>query len=58
LNLSFLNELTFILPSSFPFVVGALAQAYGVQVLQPVALALFGAQLLLWLFISRGKLKV
>ncbi|KAM0512945.1 hypothetical protein ACHAPE_008304 [Trichoderma viride] len=44
--------------SIFPFAVGALAQAYGVQVLQPVALALFGAQLLLWLFISRGKLKV
>ncbi|UKZ58921.1 uncharacterized protein TrAtP1_000243 [Trichoderma atroviride] len=44
--------------SIFPFAVGALAQAYGVQVLQPVALALFAAQLLLWLFISRGKLKV
>lgn len=44
--------------SIFPFVAGALAQAYGVQVLQPVALALFAAQLLLWLFISKGKLKV
>ncbi|KAL7937335.1 major facilitator superfamily domain-containing protein [Trichoderma chlorosporum] len=42
----------------FPFAVGALAEAYGVQVLQPVALALFGSQLVLWLFISRGKLKV
>ncbi|KAL7795112.1 major facilitator superfamily domain-containing protein [Trichoderma ceciliae] len=42
----------------FPFAAGALAQAYGVQVLQPVALALFGSQLLLWLFISGGKLKV
>ncbi|KAL7963739.1 hypothetical protein V8C34DRAFT_300233 [Trichoderma compactum] len=36
----------------------ALAEAYGVEVLQPVALALFGSQLVLWLFISRGKLKV
>ncbi|UKZ80384.1 hypothetical protein TrVFT333_008143 [Trichoderma virens FT-333] len=44
--------------SVFPFAVGALAEAYGVQVLQPVALALFGSQLALWLFISRGKLKV
>ncbi|KAH8130625.1 hypothetical protein FP744_10003789 [Trichoderma asperellum] len=44
--------------SIFPFAAGALAQVYGVQVLQPVALALFGSQLLLWLFISRGKLKV
>ncbi|KAH6610100.1 MFS permease [Trichoderma cornu-damae] len=42
----------------FPFAAGALAEAYGVQVLQPVALTLFGLQLLLWLFISRGKLKV
>ncbi|KAL6880886.1 major facilitator superfamily domain-containing protein [Trichoderma novae-zelandiae] len=42
----------------FPFAVGALAEAYGVEVLQPVALALFGAQLGLWLFISRDKLKV
>ncbi|KAL7944269.1 major facilitator superfamily domain-containing protein [Trichoderma barbatum] len=42
----------------FPFAVGALAEAYGVQVLQPVALALFGLQLVLWLFISRGKFKV
>lgn len=43
---------------SFPFAVGALAEAYGVEVLQPVALALFGLQLVLWLFISRGKFKV
>ncbi|PTB67635.1 MFS general substrate transporter [Trichoderma citrinoviride] len=42
----------------FPFAVGALAEAYGVEVLQPVALALFGSQLGLWLFISRNKLKV
>ncbi|EGR52902.1 uncharacterized protein TRIREDRAFT_54632 [Trichoderma reesei QM6a] len=42
----------------FPFVVGALAEAYGVEVLQPVALALFGTQLALWLFISRNKVKV
>ncbi|KAL5088250.1 hypothetical protein Trisim1_006702 [Trichoderma cf. simile WF8] len=42
----------------FPFAVGALAEAYGVEVLQPVALALFGLQLVLWLFISRGKFKV
>ncbi|PTB79072.1 MFS general substrate transporter [Trichoderma longibrachiatum ATCC 18648] len=42
----------------FPFIVGALAEAYGVKVLQPVALALFGTQLALWLFISRNKVKV
>jgi hypothetical protein len=48
----------FVISSSFPFVVGALAEAYGVEVLQPVALALFGTQLALWLFISRNKVKV
>ncbi|UPK90835.1 hypothetical protein LCI18_001770 [Fusarium solani-melongenae] len=42
--------------SIFPFVVGALAQAGGVQVLQPVILALFAVQLLLWLFVTRLKL--
>ncbi|KAJ4187471.1 hypothetical protein NW755_006960 [Fusarium falciforme] len=42
--------------SIFPFVVGALAQAGGVQVLQPVILALFAVQLLLWLFVTRMKL--
>ncbi|KAK5996926.1 Bypass of stop codon 6-like protein [Cladobotryum mycophilum] len=41
----------------FPFIVGALAQSFGVQVLQPVILVLFGLQLLLWLFISRQKFK-
>ncbi|KAJ3466222.1 hypothetical protein MRS44_006880 [Fusarium solani] len=42
--------------SIFPFAVGALAQAGGVQVLQPVILALFAVQLLLWLFVTRMKL--
>ena len=32
----------------FPFAVGAIAQAKGVQVLQPIVLALLGAILVLW----------
>jgi len=38
---------------SFPFAVGALAQFRGVEVLQPVVLGLFGAQLLLWLVVAK-----
>jgi fucose permease len=37
----------------FPFAIGALAQAKGVQVLQPIILALFGMQLVLWLCLPR-----
>ncbi len=37
----------------FPFAVGAIAQAQGVQVLQPIILALLGAILLLWLGLPR-----
>jgi fucose permease len=37
----------------FPFAIGALAQAKGVQVLQPIILALFGTQLVLWLCLPR-----
>jgi fucose permease len=37
----------------FPFVVGAIAQAKGVQVLQPIILALLGAILGLWLCLPR-----
>ena len=40
----------------FPFAVGALSQARGVQVLQPVVLALLGAVLGLWLAVP-GKMK-
>lgn len=36
-----------------PFAVGAIAQAKGVQVLQPVILALLGTILLLWLGLPR-----
>lgn len=40
----------------FPFAVGAIAQAKGVQVLQPIILALMGVILLLWLGLPRiGK---
>lgn len=40
----------------FPFVVGAIAQAKGVQVLQPFILALLGATFCLWLGMPRmGK---
>ncbi|KAF4997288.1 hypothetical protein FDECE_12105 [Fusarium decemcellulare] len=39
----------------FPFAVGALAQAGGVQVLQPVILGLFAIQLVLWLVVARMK---
>ncbi|KOS22970.1 Bypass of stop codon protein 6 [Escovopsis weberi] len=42
----------------FPFLVGALAQAYGVNVLQPVILTLFGLQLVLWMSISLRKFKI
>ncbi|KAF1915127.1 major facilitator superfamily domain-containing protein [Ampelomyces quisqualis] len=37
----------------FPFAVGAIAQAKGVQVLQPIVLALLGAILGLWLCLPR-----
>jgi fucose permease len=37
----------------FPFVVGVIAQAKGVQVLQPVVLALLGVILGLWLCLPR-----
>ncbi|KAH0008836.1 MFS general substrate transporter, partial [Aureobasidium melanogenum] len=37
----------------FPFAIGALAQAKGVQVLQPIILALFAMQLVLWLCLPR-----
>ncbi|KAF1996832.1 MFS general substrate transporter [Amniculicola lignicola CBS 123094] len=37
----------------FPFAVGAIAQGHGVQVLQPVILALLGVILVLWLSLPR-----
>jgi len=37
----------------FPFAVGAIAQAKGVQVLQPIILALLGIILALWLSLPR-----
>jgi fucose permease len=37
----------------FPFAVGAIAQAKGVQVLQPIVLALLAVILLLWLGLPR-----
>lgn len=37
----------------FPFLVGAIAQTRGVQVLQPFALALLGAVLIVWLGMPR-----
>ncbi|GAD93794.1 MFS transporter [Paecilomyces variotii No. 5] len=39
--------------SVFPFAMGALAEAHGVQVLQPFIIALSGAILLLWLGLPR-----
>ncbi|KAJ9667512.1 hypothetical protein H2201_002381 [Coniosporium apollinis] len=44
----------------FPFAVGAIAQAKGVQVLQPIILAILGAILALWMGLPRmgGKRKV
>ena len=41
----------------FPFVVGAIAQAHGVQVLQPVVLALLALILVLWLCLPRTRSK-
>lgn len=42
----------------FPYAIGALAQAKGVQVLQPFILALLGAILVVWLMLPRlGKKK-
>ena len=38
----------------FPFAVGAIAEAKGVQVLQPVALALLVAILALWCLLPGG----
>ncbi|KAF2018727.1 MFS general substrate transporter [Aaosphaeria arxii CBS 175.79] len=37
----------------FPFAVGAIAQGHGVQVLQPIILALLGVILVLWLCLPR-----
>ena len=37
----------------FPFAVGAIAQAKGVEVLQPIVLALLGVILALWLCLPR-----
>ncbi len=39
--------------SRFPFVVGVIAQAKGVQVLQPIILALMAAILGIWLCLPR-----
>lgn len=41
----------------FPFVVGAIAEAKGVQVLQPIALALLAGILALWLILPGGLTK-
>src|SRR3984885_1613815 len=38
----------------FPFVVGAIAQAKGVQVLQPIALALLAAITVIWFILPGG----
>jgi fucose permease len=40
-----------------PFAVGAIAQAKGVQVLQPIIIALLGAILLVWLGLPRFNTK-
>jgi fucose permease len=40
-----------------PFAVGALAQAKGVQVLQPIILAFLVVQLILWLCLPRFEKK-
>jgi fucose permease len=42
----------------FPFAVGAIAQSKGVQVLQPIVLALLGIILLLWLGLPRMQRKM
>lgn len=41
--------------AAFPFVVGAIAQAKGVKVLQPVILALLVAMGIVWLSLPRLK---
>ena|ERR1700712_1714533 len=41
----------------FPFAVGAIAQSKGVQVLQPVVLALFGGMFALWCGLPRMSKK-
>ena len=41
----------------FPFAVGAIAQAKGVQVLQPIILALLAAVLAVWLCLPRLEQK-
>lgn len=41
----------------FPFAIGALAQAKGVQVLQPIILALLVSILLLWLGLPKIEKK-
>ena len=42
----------------FPFIIGAVAQAKGVQTFQPFILALLIALAALWLFLPRGSSKV
>lgn len=41
----------------FPFAVGAIAQAKGVQVLQPIILALLAVIMLIWLLLPRSGKK-
>jgi len=41
----------------FPFVIGAVAQAKGVQTFQPFILALLVAITVLWFIVPRGNLK-
>ncbi|KIO26091.1 hypothetical protein M407DRAFT_15159 [Tulasnella calospora MUT 4182] len=38
-----------------PFMTGALASKYGVQVLQPLLIAMMAAQIVLWFFVTRAK---
>ncbi|KAG8944998.1 hypothetical protein FRC04_001253 [Tulasnella sp. 424] len=40
----------------FPFMTGALASKYGVQVLQPLLVAMMAAQMVLWFFVTHSKL--
>jgi fucose permease len=41
----------------FPFIVGAVANKKGVQVLQPIILALLGVEFMLWLALPRMSKK-
>jgi len=43
--------------SAFPFAVGAIAQRKGVQVLQPIVMALLATLLVLWLCLPRIQKK-